>query len=177
MKTKKGSLADMFIWMAVGFIIVVFFASYMYGHHLLTNALVSLGAEKSTAAVNISYATQVTFLEVDVGLNALRPLAFFMIFLLGISIFIHNFLVKVHPAFFIVYLFTTVAAIIFAVYISNAYEHLMANSTLGTSISSFTGASFIMLHLPLWATIIGFAGAIFLFAGIMRDRGAGGPIA
>ena len=52
----------------------------------------------------------------------------------------------------------------------------MTNDVLGTTISEFTGASFIMLYLPIWTAVIGIMGAIFLFAGILRDADLGGSI-
>jgi len=99
-----------------------------------------------------------------------------MIFAMGLSILITNFLVKSNPAFFIIYLFVVIVAIIASVYLSNQYETFMTNEIIGTSLSEFTGASFIMLNLPLWTTVIGVFGMIFLFAGILRDRGLGGSV-
>jgi len=99
-----------------------------------------------------------------------------MIFISGISILVTNFLVKTHPAFFIVYIFVVIAAIIASVYISNQYETLMTDNVIGTTLSEFTGSSFIMLSLPIWTSVIGIFGGIFLFAGILRDREAGGSL-
>jgi len=52
----------------------------------------------------------------------------------------------------------------------------LQNATLGSTLSDFTAASFIMLNLPVWVVIIGLFGAIFLFAGIIRDAQAGGSV-
>lgn len=171
---KRGALTDIFIWMAVGFVCVVFFGLWIYAHNLLTNSLLELGQRVSSSSTNITYATEVTFGAINVGLGELRWLAVILFVGMGISILLSNFLVKAHPAFFIVYLFLSILAVIFAVYISNAYEGLMTNEVFGVTLSSFSGGSWILLHLPIWASVVGIFGAVFLFAGIIRDSGTGG---
>lgn len=171
---KKGSLMDLFVWLIISFVIVIFFVLWVYMFNLLT---VEVTAIKSTESLNISDAAAKSFGRINAPqTSGLHLLAFVMIFGMGLSILITNFMVKAHPAFFIVYIFITIVAIILAVIISNQYETLMSNAILGDTIKGFKGASFIMLQLPLWTTIIGIFGAVFLFAGILRDRGLGGSV-
>ncbi len=170
---KQGAITDIIVWMAVGFITILFFAGFMFGHGILTERLSNIN---NTGIINVSGAAEVTFGKVDVALGGLKILAFIIIFTMGLSILISNFLVKAHPVFFVVYVLITVLAIVFSVPISNVYEDMMVNPTLGPTISEFTGGSFIMLNLPVWTTVLGLAGAIFLFIGIRRDTGAGGSV-
>ena len=173
-KEKKGSLLDIIIWAISAFVIVLFLATWMYGMNLMTDKLIAI--EKVEGTLNYTKAAEDTFGAVNTSLNSLRALSFMMIFALGVSIFISNFLVKAHPVFFVLYVFIIIVAIIFSAYISNQYESLMGNSAIGSTLQSFKGSSFIMLHLPTWTTVIGFVGAIFLFIGILRDRELGGGI-
>lgn len=172
-KEKKGSIVDLLIWMVLAFVIVLVFSGFIYFWDQITTALI--GIDTVNEAINISGAAEDSFGQVrGMQEKGLRTLAYVMIFALALSILLTNFLEKVHPAFFVAYLFVVIGAIIASVYISNQYESLLSNAVLGSTISSFRGASYILLYLPIWVTVIGFFGAIFLFAGIIRDRGAGG---
>ncbi len=174
-ENKRGAIVDLLIWLVVSFVVVLFFAAWIYGFDRLTDVLVSI--DSGNPSVNISSAAQDSFGQInDAQTKGLHTLAYMMIFIMGISILLGNFIVKAHPAFFIVYFLVVIVAIISSVYISNQYELLMTNPVLGTTISEFKGASFIMLFLPIWATVIGIFGMIFLFVGIPRDVGAGGSI-
>jgi hypothetical protein len=181
---KKGSILDIFIWMAIGFIAILFFAVWIYGFNILTNTLGGLTGGiienprepgNSTSIANISAQTMGKVNNVQT--DSLHVLAFVMLFINAVSIPITYFVQKTHPVFFVFFLFVIIASFIASVYISNQYETLMTNEVIGTTLSEFTGASFIMLNLPIWVTIIGIMGAIFLFAGILRDEGTGGSIA
>jgi len=175
-KNNKGSILDLFIWMAVAFVAILFFAAWIYGFGMITDTLAGMNEplfdNPNNSIANISADT---FGKVDgIQTNSLHILAFAMIFFMGLAIPITNFIQKSHPVFFVVFLLIIIAAFITSVYISNQYEKLMTNEVLGNEITEFTGASFIMLNLPIWVSVIGVMGAIFLFAGIMRDYGAGG---
>lgn len=170
---KQGALTDVIIWMIIAFVTIMFFAVYIYGHNLATERLLDL---QDRGIVNITGAARSTFQPVNSALQGLHTLAFVLIIALMLSIFISNFLIKAHPVFFAAHVLMTIIGVVFAVAISNAYENLMINTTIGPTVSDFTAASFIMLNLPLWVTVIGFVGAVFLFIGITRDTGAGGSI-
>lgn len=173
-KNKKAAITDILVWLVISFVTVLFFALWIYGFNEITDTLT--GIEGSTK-VNISDAAKETFGKVNVAqTRGLHILAYVMIFIMGFSILISNFLVKSHPAFFIVYLLVIITAIIASVYLSNQYESLMTDAIVGGTISDFTGASWIMLYLPIWTAVIGIFGGIFLFAGIIRDRGMGGSV-
>jgi len=173
-KNKKASMIDILIWLVVSFVTITFFALWVYGFNEITTKLVSI---TGSSQVNISDAASKTFGVVNPAqTTGLHVLAYVMIFISGLSILISNFLVKSHPAFFVVYLMVIIVAFIASVYISNQYEVLMTNEIFGSTISAFKGGSFIMLYLPIWTAVIGIFGAIFLFAGILRDRGAGGSV-
>jgi hypothetical protein len=101
---------------------------------------------------------------------------FCMIFGMVLTIIISNFLVKAHPVFFVGYVFVGILAVVLSIIISNAYSDMLNDATLGQELMKAKIGTFIMLYLPIWVTIITFLGAILLFAGIMRDEGAGGGI-
>ncbi len=182
-KNKKGSMVDLLIWLALSFTILLFFAGWIYGFNIITDTLIAIPTTTTTNTqgdpftVNISDAAKSTFGVVNTAqTRGLHILSWVMIISMALTILLTNFLVKAHPAFFVVYLLVIIAAIISSVYISNQYEELMVNEVLGTTLSEFKGGSFIMLNLPLFTIVIGVFGAIFLFGGILRDIGAGGSV-
>ena len=171
---KKGFLLDVIIWVIIGFITIIFFAAWIFSFNLITETLIAV---ESTDDLNVSDAATKTFGVVNEEMQFLEVIAFIIMFGMALAILLSNFLIKAHPVFFIVHVLMTVIAFIFAVEVSNAYEGLMSNATLGSTLSTtFRGSSFIMLHIPTWVIVIGIVGAIFLFAGIIRDRELGGSV-
>ena len=171
---KKGSLLDIFIFIVVAFVILVFFALWVYGFNEVKDVLIGI---PSTEAVNISeVATNTIGVVEPAQRNGLHILGFAMIFAMILSIVLTAFLERVHPAFFVVYLVVVIGAIIVSVFVSNQYESLMQDVMIGTTLSGFSAGSFVMLNLPIFIAVTGFAGLIFLLAGILRDEGQGGGV-
>lgn len=174
MKYKKGSLVDPFIWMVASFIIIVLAAVFLYAFGQLTDALI--GIDTGVASANVSEAAQNTFGFIDASLQQLRWWTFAIMLALGLSIFLSNFLVKVHPVFFVFYIMIVFIAIIVSIFISDAYESLLRTGVLADTLLSFRGTTWIFLNLPIWMTVIGIGGGIFQFIGIIRDSGQGGGL-
>ena len=170
---KKGDLIATLSWVAMGFVILIFFAGWLFAHGVLTNALTSL---PDVGNVNVSEIAQQTFGEINSALNSLKILAFLMIFAVGLSTLITNALTKSNPVFFIVHIFVTVVVFVFGVEVSNAYEGLLSNPILGSTLSSFTGGNHIMLNLPTYIIIFGIIGAIIISIGLVKDQGVGGGV-
>ena len=118
----------------------------------------------------------VCFFIILVALRALKPyiIAFLIIAGGAFSILVHNFLVREHPAWFIVYILMTILAVIVSAYISNEYMALLDNEIIGSTLQEFTMGNFIMQYLPYWSAVIGIIGGVFLFIGSLRDRELGG---
>jgi len=173
---KKGQATAILLWLALAFITVIFFAVWVFGFNLITEKISGMDGIIGDDTTIGSIGDQ-TFGVINTHqTRGLHLLAFVMIFISGISILVTNFIVRSHPVFFVVHLFITIGAVIGSVLLSNTYEKLMNSGTIGSTLTDFTAASFIMLNLPLWVVTIGIFGAIFLFAGILRDSGAGGSI-
>ena len=168
---KRGAITDIILFMVLSFVIVTFFVLWNYGFGLVTDVLTTI---PDAGSLNVSDAAQDTFGQLNAAQSSgLKTLSYVMIFSMALSILVSSFLIKVHPAFILVYLFVIIGAIMASVYISNYYEDLLADPLLGPEFQSFKGGSFIMLYLPYWVGIIGFLGMIFLMAGIIIDPGQG----
>ena len=184
MKTlnKKGSMFDIIIWIAVAVIVLIFFASLQYGISFFNTELTSIKDSITDSGgvgeySNFSDIAKSTSGQLNLALvNNLHLIAFAIIFGMIFTIFVTNFFQKSHPIFFIVYWFICVPATLMSVYVSNTYESLMGDTTIGSTLQTYTAGSFVMLHLPAFAIIITLVGGLFLFLNITRDEGTGGSV-
>lgn len=178
MKDKNGAVFDYLIWIIMAFVILVFFVVWTYGHGLVTNVLLSLnktiGGTVNTSIADIAMSTVG---KVNSALPMLQWIAVALIFGMILTILISNFLVKVHPVFFVIYLFFAMTSVILAVPLSNYYEqYLYTNSLLGATFQSYGTMSWIMFNLPTFAIVVGIFGTILLMVQILKERQAGGVL-
>ena len=165
---KTGSMMDVIIWIIVAFMTLLVFGGLYYMYSAVHDGLNDVG---EIGEVNVTEITGTIFSPAYDGMiNMLNILAFFIIVGGAFSILVHNFLVRMHPAWLIVYILMTILSIILSAYISNEYMSLLTNDALGSALSQFTMGNFIMQWLPYWSAVIGIVGAIFLFIGTLRDR-------
>lgn len=170
-KDKKGSVADVLVWIVVAFITVLFLGGWLYAHNLLTDQLLA-----SSDPGLVQAATDIAVPVNEALITWTKVIAFSIIFAMGLSILISNFLVRAHPVFFVVHLLVTMGAIAVSASLSNRYVELLQDSILADTLSTFTAVNFIMQFLPYFAAVIGIFGAIFLFIGIQRDKDMGAGI-
>lgn len=171
---KRAAATDIILLVVVALIVTLFFAGWMYVHNNLTETIIGKNINAGTA--NVSEIAEDTLGQVNEGINFLKVISYLIIFAMMISILISNFLVKANPVFYVVYFLVGIVAIIFSVFVSNAYENLLTNNALGTTLSGFTGTNFLMAQLPIIVGVIAILGAIFLFINVPRDTGLGGGV-
>ena len=175
-KNKRGSVIDILIWMILSFVLVVFFAGWIYGFNQLTNTLAEI--DSPIGGTNLSDISRDIFGQINpVQTRSLHVIAVVMIIMMGLSIMLSNFIIRTHPAFFMVYLMVVIGAIMASAILANLYEKLLTNATIGSTLGDFTVASFILINFPIFVTVFGLFGALFLFSGILRDAGVGGEVA
>jgi F0F1-type ATP synthase assembly protein I len=170
------STFNIFTFMIVAIIAVVFFGGLIYAQGLIYDVFHNIGLQNEATnaiSVNMTQAAEVTFGNVNQSIQALRLVALTLILGIGIGIIITNALVKIHPMFFFVYMLISLLAIIFSVPISNAYYNLLSSGTYDGLLQSFTGTNWILLNLPLVVTIISVLGGMFLFINLIRTENTG----
>ena len=160
---KRGGLTDLFLFMIYAFAIVVILGIIIYAANTMQDRLYDW-APTYSGSVNATATIEDTFAPFTAALKILYWGSFLIIVGMILSIFIGNFLIETHPVFFVPYTFITAVAVILSAAISNAYETIANNATLNSTFLGFKGANVILLHLPVWITVIGFVGAILLFA-------------
>ncbi len=176
MTNKRGQLFDIFVFMAIALVVVLFLGLWLYGFDLVTTQLEGI-PDSVGGGPNISQIAEDTFGQVNTALaNNLPIIAFTIIIGMFLTILLSNFLVKVHPAFLIVYILVTIIGVVVAVSISNLYETIRADVSFGPTLATFGGANFLIANLPLLVVLAGFLGAIFLTIGILRDRDTEGVV-
>jgi hypothetical protein len=172
-KDKRGAVMDIIVLAIVGFIAIVFLGVWVFAHGQMTDVLTGI----DEGSLNISGISQDTIGQADLAYqNHMKWLGLAIIFGMVIGILVTNYLIRANPVFFVAYVVVTVGAIIISTYISNSYLELLQSSPMAAELINMGGASYILLHLPLWVTVVGFFGAILLFANIMRTRDAGGIV-
>lgn len=161
---KKGSGVDMLLFIIFAFIIVLFSGVFIYMGTHIEDKLHETMDPLADATVNHTAIIDDTFGDVPTAFSALYWISVLIIVGMIISIFIGSYLVTTKPVFFIPYFITMIIAIVISVGISNAYEEIATDATLGATYAGFTGANFFLSNLPIWVTIVGFIGAIIMFA-------------
>lgn len=180
MKNKKGSIFDVMMWVILSIIIVIFFAVLYFtiGKQLLPAMQTAFSHLSAINGYNVSNSTTTIINNGIQGISQFKWIAYAILVVMALNIFIGYFLVKVHPAFFILYFFIAIVCFLAAVPIANSYSTLYnsGGAFAQTLKTDFSGASFIILQLPVWAIVISLIGIILLLAGIPRG-GGGGPTA
>jgi len=171
---KNGFFTDIILFGIMAFVIVMVLGVWYYGHGLIKDEITSINEPVvSGSDVNISEVGEDTFGNVHTGLATLKILSFALIFGMVLTMLVSNFIVRAHPVLFIPYLFFIILAFVLSVYISNTYEDLLTGEVFSATLQSFTASTFIVLHLPIWITVIGFVSIIIIMVGIIKDREGG----
>jgi len=181
-KNKKGAITDIIMWVIISIVFVIFMALLYYAFGTKVFPALKEGF-KSFQNVNGKNVTNMTNYVMDSAIKGMTDsfgwITFGVLFVMAINILLGCFLVRIHPAVaFTIYILVGLAAFVVSVPVSNGYETIINSGSEFASVLSteFKGASFIMLHLPIWVTVIFFTGLILLLAGIPKDEGAGGGI-
>jgi hypothetical protein len=163
MMNKKGSGADLFLFMILSIVVVFICAIFIYLGGTSLNMVHQTMDNMTFGDANTSQVIDQTFGKVNQAYQSLYWISIFLIVGMILSIFIGSYMVTTKPVFFIPYIFVVIIAIVVSVGLSNAYEMVANDPTLASTFAGFVGANFIMSKLPIWITIIGFVGGIIMF--------------
>lgn len=169
---KKGGIFDLFLMMAAIFIIIVITAVFIYAFGVVNDEMedVSLQLDRDLTGVDFFNETNFTEAhEVSFGVSnsAMSTARWFVLGLILGYVFLllaANFFIKPPPFYLVAHILITLLAVIFSVYISNVYEELMTNATLGSTFTSMGVVNWIMLYLPFWIAVLGIFSGIILYS-------------
>lgn len=172
MINKKGNATtDLLVWVIVVFAFAIAMGSIVYVGGQIVSVFSNIAPSLSTPQVNASILMADTIGHIPDAYVPLHWISVALIIGSVIMVLLGNFLVRVHPIFIVPYIFIMAIVVIISVPLANTYEDLLTNNQiLSTSLSGFTGMNYIILHLPIWVTIIGLVGGIILSINILRDK-------
>lgn len=181
-KNKKGQAElmnptfNLFTFIVIAFLATVMFAGLSYSMHLINNVMMDVGIQNDQVSnpsapmyVNMTQAAIMTFGQANAAMSGIKLVSMALIFSMIMLTILVNFFYKVHPAFFALYVLFAVLAVIFSVPVSNAYETLLQSGTMEDFMQQQVFANYVLLHLPIWVTLIAGIGAITLFVNILRN--------
>ena len=158
-KDKRAKYTDVFVFIIMAFAITIFFGVMYYGFSQFNDVLTSV--QFDIGDTNFSTIVDQTWGQVFDAYDQLKTLAYVLIFGMMLTIFTSAYAVRKPPIFLVIWIITSLVAIIAAVYVSNAYQLLLLNADFGATLQSFAGSSYMILYLP------GLSAVISLFAGLL----------
>lgn len=171
LKSRKGDLVDLFVFIIVAFVMVVVFALFIYAGDVTRDQLQANSDVFQNILPEDKNASQIidaTYGAVPSSYDALSWISVAIIVTMVISMLITSFLIRTHPVIIVPYILVWIVAIVFSVYVSNAYEVLYEDATLG---SSFVGpSSVILLNLHIWVMVIGAIAGVLMVANMIRGE-------
>lgn len=154
-KNKKGSLLDWFWIVTALFITGIVVVLSLY----ITNKVIDMEVFTDTPeSVTALAHSKDTLLSVD---------NLFLFIVIGLSLFTvcSAAMVWNHPAFFFVGMVLLGIAIMFAAFISNAYEDVTEVDELSATAGSFTKMNFLIGKLPYYICFMGMLTAVVMYLG------------
>lgn len=169
-RNKKGSVADLFIFMIFAFVIMVFIAVFIFiglkTEEQLKDSMENIEYFQEND-INTTKIIDDTIGKFNYSMGAFKWLTILLIVGMILAIWIASYLANTKAIFFISSIFIIIIAVVVATIMSNAYEIIIYSSPDLTPIfESFIGANWIMLKLPLWISIIGFVSSIIMYSRI-----------
>ena len=166
-KDRRGGIFDMLamtigivLIIVIGLAFIIIAGIILYSSNTVTTNLLNI--DGGSNVTNFTNWGDRTLGQFNLGLQSLRWISYAIIFgmiagVLGAGLYTYS-----HPFFFPLYLLLSIGLVMFSIYIQRAYENLYLNgNVLGTTLQSFVGASWVMIHLPV------VIGAVSLIGGVM----------
>ena len=173
---NKGNFLNL-LGITIGFVLIIGLSLFLvlinygwsYGFNILTNSLTSI--ETTNNVSNISYAASQVFTPLNNAAYSLRWISYLIIFSMFVGILISCFLVRMSAWYSLVYLLLYFILLFLSIYVSNSYEDIYSAGTdFSNGLQGWTGASYILLNLPVFISSLAAIGAIPLFVNLIRPR-------
>lgn len=172
---KKGGMESIILLLVGSFILTVMLGLLVYIWITVDGVMTKI---PDTETLNMSYAVNATFGQTTPFVaSSLHWWGYMFIFASMVAMLISAASTRIHPAFFLFYVFIIIACFIVAVGFSNYYNTLLNDAELGPTYQGFLGNYFIMKNLPIIVLVMGFLFSILAFTGMAnRDNYTGGGI-
>lgn len=174
---KRGNIAVLlgfvlFIIMMMGaaFVITVGSGLTTYISDEINTATSGLGEVGGTNM------TQVQEMTVGVANTSIQQLSYFsgaIVFVILIAMLSFATIIRSHPNKILIsaFIMMTILLIVVSIVLSNAYEEIYEGTDeFALELQGMTLASFLLLHMPMFITVISFIGGIIIFTGVGEDE-------
>lgn len=157
-KSKRGDLTDMFIFVITLFILAIGLFILMFIIPQITNGLRIGGLNNSVAGANAINSMD------NLGTHTINN-GFLMLFVgLVISMMITSFMVRTHPIFLFLYIIFLGITILLSFYLGNAYYDMINNPVFASMYSTATFSNWILGHIAEITVAVGAVSMIILFS-------------
>ncbi len=166
---KKGGYMDIFLLIILSIIIVLVCGVFIFMGNTIEDKLHEKMDNMSTSQ-NMTELIDDTMGKVNVAYTSLRWISLFLMVGMIIAIFIGSYMVTSRPVFFVPYIFIVIIAVILSASISNAYEMIRADATIGPTFAGFVGSNFLLANFPILIAVVGIGGGILMFTRIHKGE-------
>jgi len=158
LKSKKGDLPDMLIFIVTLFVFAIGLLVMAYVIPAISNGLGTAGLNESDGGYDAIEELN------ELGVNGLQKGFFFLMVGLIMSTMITSFLTRSHPIFLFMYIFFLGITLFLGAYLGNAFEQFASSPVLVDTLGTQGMISVVMQHIVLITLIAGALSMIIMFA-------------
>ena len=163
---KKGDLTDLALYMVISVFLAISLIVVLFVNNVIKTDVI-----EGTVLGNTTAATSILESFGTVNDYTTQNAYAMMMGLLLISVVVSAFLVRIHPAFIIVYLIVVAFVIFVAVFIGNMYEDVMQNDKLKEIAEKLPKINFFMENIVMITLIAGALSMLIAFSKVFQDGG------
>lgn len=165
---RKGDATDIIFFGVIIFFLAVALVVAIFVNTILSNVISTTALNESAAAPSILTA----FTHINETVTQRGYVLMFSLLIIGQLV--SAFLVRIHPIFIFIYLFTLVMSIINAVFLSNLYQAIIENGQLAAIASNYTMITYIMQHAIKILIAVGSLAMIVTFTKLAQPQSFSG---
>lgn len=164
----KGDPTDIILFIVIIFFLAVSFVVVLFVNTKISEVISTTVLSNSSAAPSIISGLD----NINTTVTQRGFVLVFALFIIGLMI--SSFLVRVHPIFIFIYIFTLVMSILLAVYLTNTYQLIIENEQLATIAANYTMITWIMHNSVKILVAVGSLTMIITFSKLFSGPGATG---
>ena len=158
LKSKKGDLPDMLIFLVTAFILAVGLLIFAFVIPSITDGLCVAGMNESSEG-----ASAISGLR-ELGVEGLQKGFLFLFTGLIMGTMISSFLIRTHPIFMFLYIFFLLLTLFIGGFLGNAFEQVATTSALADTLGTQGLISVVMQNIVLITLFVGALSMIIIFA-------------
>jgi hypothetical protein len=164
---NRGEISDMLIFVITVFILAIGFFILIFIIPSITTGLRTAGMNSTTEGNNAIQSLS------DIGTHTINN-GFMLLFVgLILSVMITSFMVRSHPIFLFLYIFSLAITLLLAVYLGNAYYDLQNNIIFASTVNDASFINVVLNHIVEIACAVGALSLVIVFA--KPSSGGGQP--